>query len=85
MRKLLTFLTAAIFSIAAGADDTLTKVSAVQAEMSLSPTYSGERLMPEQVNFLLRKGFRLIDIANSFRDPQARLLHVDGFFEPLDG
>lgn len=63
-----------------GGAGVLPQFAAIQLELSLRPVYAGERLMFEHVEFLQQRGFRLIDLANGFRDHTGELVQVDGLF-----
>jgi FkbM family methyltransferase len=64
-----------------GAARSLTRVKAVQMEMSIKPLYEGERLLPEVLLYMKRKGFGLVSLEYGFCHPEtAEMLQVDGIF-----
>jgi FkbM family methyltransferase len=64
-----------------GATETLRRVVGVQLEVSLIPLYDGQKLMPELVDEMNRRGFSLWAIAPAFADPgTGRLLQADATF-----
>ncbi len=67
-----------------GARRLLPRVLGFQLEMSLTPLYEGEWLMPETVNYLRDRGYDLMSLEPGFADAKTgRLLQVDGiFFRP---
>jgi FkbM family methyltransferase len=67
--------------VIAGAPKTLSQAIAVQLEMSLTPLYQGETLMPEMSTRMEDHGLTLWDVEPSFRNPTTgRLLQVDALF-----
>ena len=69
--------------VLAGAVRSLPRIAAIQTELSLAPSYSGQHLFCDLLNSIEAHEFRLIDIAEGFRDNENRLIEVDGFFERL--
>jgi FkbM family methyltransferase len=64
-----------------GARDTLGKFAGVRTEMSLTPLYEGQTLMPDIVAYLDARGFELWSVERGFTDPTTRrLLQMDGVF-----
>jgi FkbM family methyltransferase len=64
-----------------GARETLGKFAGVRTEMSLTPLYDGQALMPEIVAYLDERGFDLWSVERGFTDPRTRrLLQLDGVF-----
>jgi FkbM family methyltransferase len=64
-----------------GAAQTLPKLAAVRTEMSLTPLYEGQTLMPEMIVFLDAQGFDLWLVERGFTDPRTRrVLQMDGIF-----
>ena len=64
-----------------GADAMLTSVEAVETELSLVPLYDGAPLLPEVVEHLLARGFRLHGLVPVFCDPRdGAVLQLDGMF-----
>lgn len=67
--------------ILSGARASADKIVGLQIEMSLSPLYEGEMLLPEMVNFVSSMGYTLMSLEPGFSDPATgRLLQVDGLF-----
>jgi FkbM family methyltransferase len=61
--------------------DALSQVAGVQLEMSLTPLYQGEELLPQMVEHMSRLGFALMSLEPGYADPTTgRLLQVDGVF-----
>jgi FkbM family methyltransferase len=64
-----------------GAPRTLARVTGVQLELSLVPLYTGQRLMPDLLEFMRDAGFDLWAVTPAFTDPHSgRLLQVDAAF-----
>lgn len=64
-----------------GATETLARVVGVQLELSLVPLYDGQKLMPELMEQIMRRGFQLWGISPTFADPQTgRMLQIDATF-----
>src|SRR4051812_37139292 len=64
-----------------GAEYTLRRVPAVQAELSLVPLYADQALMDDIVNLLRGRGYELADLHPAFIDPRdGRVLQLDGLF-----
>ena len=64
-----------------GAEASLEKIIGVQMEVSLTPLYEGEILLPEMINFMSDKGYELMSIEPVFNDPSTgQLLQVDCIF-----
>jgi len=64
-----------------GAELSLSKIDAIQMELSLIPLYEGEILFDEMCAKMKKKGFSLYTLENGFADPQScRLLQVDAIF-----
>jgi len=67
--------------VLAGADHTLARVAAIQAELSLVPLYAGQALMHDIVELLRGRGYELADVQPAFIDPRdGHLLQLDGLF-----
>jgi FkbM family methyltransferase len=66
-----------------GAKESLTKIAAIQLEAALTPMYHDESLLCSNITFLEKYGFRLIDLADAWRDELGRLHQVDAFFERM--
>jgi FkbM family methyltransferase len=68
-------------AVLAGAADTLGTFAGVRTELSLTPLYDGQALLPEVTEFLAGQGFDLWLLERGFTDPQTRrLLQMDGTF-----
>jgi FkbM family methyltransferase len=68
-------------TVLAGAVETLGSVAGVQAELSLTPLYAGQALMPEIVELLGGHGLALWAIEPGFSDRRSgRMLQCDGVF-----
>jgi len=67
--------------VLAGAARSLPRITAIQIELALTQSYSGQPLLCDLVNSIESHEFRLIDISGGFRDKDNRLVEVDGFFE----
>lgn len=64
-----------------GATDILDKISLIQLEMSLVALYESEMLYLDIIDYLDKKGFKLIAFENGFSNPKTgTLLQVDGIF-----
>jgi FkbM family methyltransferase len=69
-----------------GAVRSLEKVSAVQMEISIQALYAGERLLPDVLRGMARRGFTLVSLEYGFCDPNtAEMLQVDGIFTKTPG
>jgi FkbM family methyltransferase len=67
--------------ILAGARVSLSRCRAVQIEMALSPSYQGQKLFPEMIEFMSGIGFRLAHLERGFWDARTGyLIEVDGVF-----
>jgi hypothetical protein len=64
-----------------GAARTLQRVAGVQCEISLVPLYAGGPLLPEMLEYMNARGFRLHSIEVAMIDPaSSQLLQIDGIF-----
>ncbi len=64
-----------------GAERSLPGIVLVQLEMSLIPLYAGEALLAETLAAMERRGFRLVNLEETFADPRSgHLLQIDGTF-----
>jgi FkbM family methyltransferase len=64
-----------------GATETLERVVAVEAELSLAPLYEGQVLFAEMVSMLDRAGFHLVSVEPTFADVRTgHMLQMDGIF-----
>ncbi|MBS2027838.1 MAG: FkbM family methyltransferase [Deltaproteobacteria bacterium] len=64
-----------------GAAETLSRVRALECELSLVPLYEGQSMFTEIVDRLQRSGFGLVSIEPGFADQKTgQLLQVDGIF-----
>ena len=64
-----------------GAAQVLPRLAAVQVELSLTPLYDAQPLMPDMVERLEGSGFHLWALEPGFSDPRSgRLLQCDGVF-----
>jgi FkbM family methyltransferase len=64
-----------------GAETSLASINTIQLEMSLTPLYRGQLLLPEMTALLYRQGYCLVSIDPGFRDRKTgRVLQVDGTF-----
>jgi FkbM family methyltransferase len=67
--------------VLSGAPKTLARVVGVQLELSLIPLYSGEKLMPEMIEYMQSVDFDLWGIAPTFAEARSgRTLQVDAVF-----
>jgi FkbM family methyltransferase len=67
--------------VIAGAERTLQRVVAIQAELALVPLYDDQVLMRDILEILRARGFDLADVHPAFIDPRSgRLLQLDGLF-----
>ncbi len=67
--------------ILSGAGASVEQIVGLQVEMSLTPLYEGEMLLPEMVNFVAGMGYSLMSLEPGFSDQETgRLLQVDGLF-----
>ncbi|HVS35911.1 MAG TPA: FkbM family methyltransferase [Gemmataceae bacterium] len=68
-------------SVLRGARESLPRIAAIEAEMSLWPFYSSQPLYHELIDHLDSAGFDLWSIQPGHRDPQTtRLIEMDGIF-----
>jgi FkbM family methyltransferase len=58
----------------------LPRISGIQTEMAIVPTYSGQTDMLSQIRWLEGVGFKLVDLVNGTRADDGYLIEVDGFF-----
>jgi FkbM family methyltransferase len=64
-----------------GASDLLSRVKALQMELSLAPLYESAPSFIEMIDYLASLGLEVFDMVPSFRDPRTgRVLQMDGFF-----
>ncbi len=64
-----------------GAKSSLSKIKAIQVELSLVPLYDGGPLFYEMVGFLQDQGYTLIAVEPGFSDERTgQMLQVDGIF-----
>jgi FkbM family methyltransferase len=64
-----------------GAAGLMTRVSAVECELSILPLYDGQPLIDEMIRLLYENGLRLVDIAPGFcEDDTGYALQIDGIF-----
>jgi FkbM family methyltransferase len=64
-----------------GARETLPHLAGVRTEMSLTPLYDGQTLLPEMISYLDGLGFDLWLVERGFTDPATRrVLQMDGIF-----
>ena len=64
-----------------GACETLERTRALEIELSLAPMYRGGMVINEALDYLDRKGFRLVSIEPAFSEPETGcILQVDGIF-----
>ncbi|WP_285507005.1 FkbM family methyltransferase [Actinokineospora sp. NBRC 105648] len=69
------------WEVLAGATAVLPRLAAVQAELSLTPLYAGQRLIGDITDLLSRHGLVLWAIEPGFCDPATgRMLQCDGVF-----
>jgi FkbM family methyltransferase len=69
-----------------GAEEHLSRVQGIEAELSLAPVYDGQALFGEVVDHLEKRDFRMIWLERILLDPQTRdLLQVDGLFIRISG
>ena len=67
-----------------GAGLLLTRVAAVEAEMSLVPIYHGQELAPEVCKLLRQKSFVPVALDNAFWHPETQeILAIDGLFRRI--
>lgn len=68
-------------AVLAGADQSLSRVSAILMELSLVDLYEGQSLLPDHILALAAIGFKLWDLDRGFMDVRTgRLLQVDATF-----
>jgi len=64
-----------------GAAQSLTKVRAIQMEISIQPLYEGDLLLPDVLRLMKKKGFSLVSLEYGFCHPEtAEMLQIDGIF-----
>lgn len=64
-----------------GAPRTLSRVVALESELSLARLYEGQALFPEMIELIAASGFQLVSVEPGFADPgTGQLLQVDGIF-----
>jgi FkbM family methyltransferase len=67
--------------VLAGAENTLRRVVGIQTELSVTPLYEQQALMPEMIKLISDLGFELVDVQPGFADPKTgKLFQVDGIF-----
>jgi FkbM family methyltransferase len=72
--------------VLAGAEQSLESIVGIEMELSLTPLYEGETLLPEMIQKLDEHGFVLMSLDPAFSDPATgRLLQVDATFFRNDG
>jgi hypothetical protein len=68
-------------SVLDGAEQTLAGFAGVRTELSLTPLYEGQALLPDIIGDLGAVGLQLWFVEPGFRDPASRrLLQLDGTF-----
>lgn len=68
-----------------GAVRSLSRVKAVQLEMSIEPLYKGTLLLPEMITFMNGKGFTLMSVEYGVCHPETgQMLQLDGIFARRD-
>ena len=67
--------------VLAGAERSLPRIAAIQTEMSLTASYSDQRLFRDLLSSIENYGFQFIDFSEISRDSDGRLADIDGFFE----
>lgn len=64
-----------------GAEQSLDKITGVQLEMSLNPSYEQVIIFDEIYDFMKKKGFKLYSIENGFYNPKTgQLNEIEGIF-----
>jgi FkbM family methyltransferase len=64
-----------------GAEKSLSKITGIQLEMSLTELYEGEWLFDQMVEYLAEKGFKLHSVEPQFYNTKTgQLLQLDGIF-----
>lgn len=67
--------------VIAGAEKSISKIKALQIEMSIVPTYQGAITFEEMTNLLKSKGFEIFSIESGYFDSNSgKLLEIDGVF-----
>ncbi|HEY8164959.1 MAG TPA: hypothetical protein VIF83_05325, partial [Gemmatimonadaceae bacterium] len=67
-------------------EQSLESIVGIEMELSLTPLYEGETLLPEMIQKLDERGFVLMSLDPAFSDPATgRLLQVDATFFRNDG
>jgi len=62
-----------------GASKSLKSITGIQMEMSLVPLYEGETLLADMVNFIAKKGYKLMSL-EPIANESDQLLQVDSIF-----
>lgn len=70
------------YEVLRGAENTLSKFDAVLLEVGVRPTYEGELLLPDVIDFMRDKGFELDGILDVGRDDERRIVQMDALFKP---
>lgn len=63
-----------------GACGVLDRITAIQSEMALTPSYSNQENMVSMIQMFERIGFRLIGLSNGAHNRDGHLIEVDGLF-----
>jgi hypothetical protein len=67
--------------VLSGLENNLSRIDAIQIEMSLTELYVGEKTFFDQCKFLLARGFKLMSVEPGFYDTKTgQLLQVDGIW-----
>jgi FkbM family methyltransferase len=68
-----------------GCSEALSKIKYLQIELSLSNLYSGSKLFNPMHEYLLHKGYELVDIILGVRNPKTKALaQFDGIYRRID-
>jgi FkbM family methyltransferase len=72
-------------NILAGGRELMLRCTAIQLEMALLPSYEGQTLFHEMLNFMREQGFALVFLEPVFSDPATGyLVEADGIFVRFD-
>lgn len=64
-----------------GAEAVLNEVKIIEAELSLAEMFTGAPLLPEVVDFLAERGFRILSLESNHEDDDSgQMVMVDGIF-----
>jgi len=72
------------YEVLRGAEASLPEFDAVLLEVGVRPTYAGELLLPDVLEFMRGKGFELDGVLDIGRDDERRIVQMDALFKRRD-